>query len=263
MMGDSRAAAFLMLVAGCSATSAASPSNGDCRASATSSRDLQLLAISPNVVPLHGGDVELTFDGAMPSDRPIYVNGADARLDGSTLHVPASKHIGPLSVTTGNDPDHPVASLPCAGHYEEAPDSVALSETPAGLLAPLHPELAHDCARVGYVQITNNGDAPFVIYPELTGSAAFELFFPQDECPLPMFYDSCQIEMCFSSSITMNHTAHLVVPSTATTASLDFTASVLPVTPGVDFALWRPYTTLSQESVRGVTALAGGGGRVG
>lgn len=73
-----------------------------------------------------------------------------------------------------------------------------------------------------------------------------------------MFYDSCQILMCFSSTVPATHTAHLVVPSTATTASLDFTATVLPPTPGLDLALWRPYTTPAQEQVRGVTALPDG-----
>jgi len=65
-MGDSRSVAWLVLVAGCAAASPSPPSSGECRPSASSSSALQLVAISPDVVPLHGGDVELTFDGAMP-----------------------------------------------------------------------------------------------------------------------------------------------------------------------------------------------------
>ncbi len=261
-MGDLRSVAWTVLLAGCSASPVApspSESGNDCRPTATSSRSLQLVAISPDVVPLHGGDVELRFDGAMPSGQAVHVNGVAATLDGTTLHVPATASgIAPLSITIGDDPGQPVASLDCAGHYAEAPDSVALAETPAGLAVPLHPELAHDCARVGFVQIANTGDAPFVIFPSLTGSPGFSTYFPQDECPLPMFFDSCQIEMCFSSAVSTTHQAHLVVPSTVTTASLDFTATVLPPTPGLDLAMWRPYTTLYQEQVRGVTSLPGG-----
>lgn len=258
-MGDLRSVAWVLL-AGCSSSPVApAPSGGDCRPSAISSRSLQLVGISPDVVPLHGGDVELTFDGAMPSGEAVYVNGVAATLDGTTLHVPPTAGgIAPLSIRIGNDPGQPVASLDCAGHYAEAPDSVALAEVPAGLAVPLHPELAHDCARVGFVQIANTGDAPFVIFPSLTGSPGFSTYFPQDECPLPMYFESCQIEMCFSSTVSTTHEAHLVVPSTVTTASLDFTATVLPPTPGLDLALWRPYTTLFQEQVRGVTSLPAG-----
>jgi hypothetical protein len=258
-MGDLRSFAWMVAVAACSAAAPPAPAPpGQCQPSSTGSGPVELVSISPNVVPLHGGDVELTFDGAMPPSQSIFVNGVAAPLDGKTLHVPPTPYVGPLSIQIGEDPHHPMASLACAGQYAEAPDSVALSETPAGLLVPLHPELAHECARIGYVDVTNNGDAPFVIYPDLTGSPGFETIFPEDECPLPMFYDSCQILMCFSSNVSMTHTAHLVVPSTATTASLDFTATVLPPTPGLDVARWRPYTTDSQEQVRGVTALPDG-----
>jgi hypothetical protein len=220
---------------------------------------LRLSAISPNVVPLHGGDVRLTVTGKLSSGQSFRVNGAPATHDGDVLHVPPSEYIGSLSITVGQDPDHPEASLECAGRYEESADSVALSETNVELHIPLHPELAHDCARFGYVEITNDGDAPFVIYPEMSGSPGFAPFFPPDECPLPMFHDSCEIQMCFSSNVSMVHAAHLVVPSTITTASLDFTATVLPATPGLDVAMWRPYTTLAREQVRGVTALPDGG----
>jgi hypothetical protein len=256
-MGDSRSVAWLVLVAGCSAAPP-TPPGGACRPTASSSSALHLVAISPDVVPLHGGDVELSFEGAMPSGQPIYVNGAVAALDGATLHVPPSVDNSPLSIRIGDDPGHPVASLECAGHYAESPDSVELSQVPAGLAVPLHPELAHECARAGYVQIANTGDEPFVIFPELTGSPAFSPYFPPDACPLPMYFDSCEILMCFSSNITMTHQAHLVIPSTVTNASLDFTATVLPPTPGLDLALWRPYATMSKEQVRGVTALPAG-----
>jgi hypothetical protein len=240
-MGDLRSAAWLVLVAGCTAPA-----------------PLTLVAISPSDVPLHGGDVELTFDGEMPAES-IYVNGIAAALDGHTLHVPPTPGgIGPLALRVGDDADRPFATLERAGRYVEAADSVALSQTPAGLAVPLHPELAHDCARAGVVTVANTGDAAFVISPELTGSPAFATYFPPDECPLPMFHDSCNLLMCFSSTVTDTHSAHLEVPSTAITASLDFTATVLPPTPGLDVALWRPYSTQANEPVRGLTTLPGG-----
>jgi len=190
-MGDLRSVAWLVLVIGCSAdapSAPAPPPGGDCLPRSMGSSALRLHAITPDVVPLHGGDVALTFDGSMPIDQAIYVNDVEATLDGTTLHVPAVPAIGPLSIRVG---DEPLASLECAGHYAAAADSVALAETTARLAVPLHPELAHDCARHALVDITNSGDDAFVIYPELTGSPSFEPYFPPDQCPLPMFYDSC------------------------------------------------------------------------
>ena len=262
-MGDLRVGAWALLAAGCGAVTTPAPTPepaGECVPTASGTSALRLRSIAPDVVPLHGGDVELAFDGGMPDGAPIYVDGVAATIDGTTLHVPASLHgIGPLSIRIGGDAGDPVASLACAGHYAEAPDSVTLTQSPAGLAVPLHPELAHACARIGYVDIANTGDAPFVIYPELTGSPGFEPLFPPDECPLPMYFDSCRILMCFSSTISTTHSAHLVIPSTMTTGALDFTATVLPPTPGLDVAMWRPYTTPAREQVRGLATLPAGG----
>src|SRR5438093_140791 len=83
----------------------------------------------------------------------------------ATLHVPATAGgNGPLSIRIGDDPAQPVAALDCAGHYESAPDAVALAackDLPGQCTAqrmstetfaiPLHPELAHECARTSHI----------------------------------------------------------------------------------------------------------------
>src|SRR4051812_48462942 len=126
-MGVLRSVVWVVVV-GCSAAAEpVSAPGGECRPSATSSSALQLVGIGPTVVPLHGGDVELQFEGAMPREA-VYVNGIAAVLDGTTLHVPATVHgNGPLSIRVGDDPTAPVATLDCAGHYASEPDSVSLA----------------------------------------------------------------------------------------------------------------------------------------
>ena len=104
-MGDSRSVAWLVLVIGCGAEAPSgpvSPTPGDdCQPKAMGSSSLRLRAITPDVVPLHGGDVALAFDGTMPIDQPIYVNDVEATLQGTTLHVPSVHVIGPLSIRVG------------------------------------------------------------------------------------------------------------------------------------------------------------------
>jgi hypothetical protein len=258
-MGDLRSVGWLVVVGACTAAAPSPPPGVECTPSASSTSALAITAISPQLVALHGGDVELAFDGAMPPDQTIDVNGVPATLDGSTLHVPASaRGSGPLSIHVGDDPANPIASLDCAGHYAETPDSVGLDKGSETLAIPLHPELAHECARTGVVQVTNSGDEPLVLFPQLTGSPGFQTVFAEPTCPLPLYFDSCDLVMCFSSNVPSVQTAHLAIPSTMATASLDFAATVLPQTPGLDVAVWRPYKTLQQEAVRGVTTLSGG-----
>jgi hypothetical protein len=220
--------------------------------------NLQILSMDPPDVPLHGNtDVVITYSGELPANFSLRFNDQFAAVDAvssSTIRATTPSTSTPTPIRLSIWGQQELAWLTCAGQYISTPPSGMVSPNLDGFTVPLHPEVNRPCARMGSVYVSNTGDQLMRVQTvALTGSAEFSI--SSDTCSgatVPYgVSNGCGVNLCFSSTIPMQHMAQLSLPTNAGTIMVPLTQLVLSPSAGLDASFGNGGAVLVPQFIPG------------